>query len=92
MAKGDPQPGFRTASELRDPPAHVPRGADAIRVCQTCAQWTGHEMDDDGSYVCIPCSRRDVPACEQCGAPAAATVDGTDLCGTCGRAETEKSA
>lgn len=64
MATDDPQHDFRTASEISQPVAAVPRGADAIRVCESCSKqagrttWTGHEMQDDGSYDCLLCRER----------------------------------
>lgn len=91
MATNDSNPGYRTASELVDPPATalVPNGSESIRVCGACWAWTGHERQEDGSYSCIPCEKKDVPECDRCDRSASTVIDGTPLCGIHGLARAE---
>lgn len=62
---------FRTALEIANPDADVRRGADSIQFCLTCSKiagrqaWTGHRMQENGSYECLTCRYRQVPAEQQ---------------------------
>lgn len=41
------------AAEWRWREASAQRYGDAVRYCEDCVAWTGHEMREDGSYRCI---------------------------------------
>lgn len=47
MATNDTPAGFRTGKEILEA-----QGADTFRYCTECDDWTPHDADEQGAFVC----------------------------------------